>query len=57
MEGVLVIATLAQKWRLRLAPGQRVEPQPGVTLRPRRGVRMTPERREVSLTWSVEEQV
>jgi cytochrome P450 len=49
MEGVLVIATLAQRWRLRLAPGQRVEPRPLVTLRPRRGVLMTPERREVRL--------
>jgi len=46
MEGVLVIATLAQRWRLRLAPGQRVAPQTGVTLRPRRGILMTPERRE-----------
>jgi cytochrome P450 len=55
MEGVLVIATLAQRWRLRLAPGQRVEPQPGVTLRPRRGVLMTPERREVGSTLRVEE--
>ncbi|MFL6332591.1 MAG: cytochrome P450 [Pyrinomonadaceae bacterium] len=57
MEGVLVIATLAQRWRLRLAPGQRIEPQPGVTLRPRRGVLMTPERREAGSTLSVEERV
>src|SRR5918911_1504332 len=48
MEGVLVISTLAQRWRLRLDAGQRVEPQPMVTLRPRRGVSMTPERRQVS---------
>ena len=57
MEGVLVIAALAQSWRLRLVPGQRVEPQPVVTLRPRRGVQMTPERREVSFSLSVEEKV
>ncbi|MFL6254694.1 MAG: cytochrome P450, partial [Pyrinomonadaceae bacterium] len=57
MEGVLVVATLAQKWRLRLAPAQRVEPQPVVTLRPRHGVRMTPERREVSFGSSTEGQV
>jgi cytochrome P450 len=50
MEGVLVVATLAQRWRLRLAPGQRIEPQTGVTLRPRRGVLMTPERREGSFS-------
>jgi cytochrome P450 len=54
MEGVLVVATLAQSWRLRLAPGQRVEPQPMVTLRPRRGMSMTPERREGTFNLSVE---
>ncbi|HEX8117997.1 MAG TPA: cytochrome P450, partial [Pyrinomonadaceae bacterium] len=47
MEGVLVVATLARRWRLRLAPGQRVGPQPGVTLRPRGRLPMTPERRDV----------
>jgi cytochrome P450 len=41
MEGVLVLATLAQRWRLRLAPGHPVETQPVVTLRPRHGMRMT----------------
>ena len=35
MEGVLLIATLAQRWRFRLAPGQRIEAQPLITLRPR----------------------
>ena len=40
MEGVLVLATLAQKWKLRLAPGHRVEPQPLITLRPKYGMRM-----------------
>ena len=57
MEGVLVVATLAQKWRLRLAHGQSVKPQPGVTLRPRHGVRMTPERRGVVYSSSTEGQV
>jgi hypothetical protein len=57
MEGVLVVATLAQRWRLRLAPDQLIRPQPGVTLRPRHGIMMTPERREVGLSSSVEEQV
>lgn len=41
MEGVLVIATIAQRWRLRLVPGHRVEPQPLITLRPKYGLRMT----------------
>jgi cytochrome P450 len=45
MEGVLILATLAQKWRLRLAPGQEVAPQALITLRPRRGMRMVPEAR------------
>jgi cytochrome P450 len=41
MEGILVLATVAQRWRLRLVPGHRVEPQPLITLRPRYGMRMT----------------
>jgi cytochrome P450 len=45
MEGVLVIAALAQNWRLRPVPGHPVELQPVVTLRPRHGIRMTLERR------------
>jgi cytochrome P450 len=45
MEGVLLLATLAQRWRFRLAPGARVEPQPLITLRPRHGVPMTAEER------------
>lgn len=40
MEGILVIATLAQRWRLRLVPGHPVEPHPVVTLRPKHGVWM-----------------
>jgi cytochrome P450 len=45
MEGVLILATLAQKWKLRLVPGHRVEPQPLITLRPKYGMRMQMERR------------
>jgi len=45
MEGVLVLATLAQHWRMRLVPGHLVELQPIVTLRPRHGMRMTVEQR------------
>ncbi|MBD0369674.1 MAG: cytochrome P450 [Pyrinomonadaceae bacterium] len=46
MEGILVIATLARTWRMRLAPGHPVETQPMVTLRPKHGMRMTLERRK-----------
>jgi cytochrome P450 len=41
MEGVLLLATLGQRWRLRLVPGHRVEFNPLVTLRPKHGMRMT----------------
>ncbi len=40
MEGVLILATLAQKWKLQLVPGHRVEPQPLITLRPKYGMLM-----------------
>jgi cytochrome P450 len=46
MEGVLIIATLAQNWRMLLVPGHPVELQPLVTLRPKYGMRMTLERRK-----------
>lgn len=45
MEGVLVMATLAQKWRLRLAPNHPIALEPIVTLRPKHGMKMTVERR------------
>lgn len=45
MEGVLLIATIAQQWKMRLAEGQRVELRPMITLRPRYGMRMKLERR------------
>jgi cytochrome P450 len=40
MEGVLILATLAQKWKLRLVHGHPVEPQPLITLRPKFGMQM-----------------
>jgi cytochrome P450 len=46
MEGVLLLATLAQNWQMRLVPGHTVEPQPLVTLRPKYGMRMKLERRK-----------
>jgi cytochrome P450 len=45
MEGVLALATFAQRWRLRLADGHRVVPQPIVTLRAKHGMRMVAKRR------------
>ena len=45
MELILVVATIAQQWRLRLVPGHPVVPQPLVTLRAKHGMRMTAERR------------
>jgi cytochrome P450 len=41
MEGVLLIATLAGRWRMRLVPNHRAEPLPVITLRPKYGMRMT----------------
>ena len=40
MEGVLVLATIAQRWRLSLVPGQKIETLPQITLRTRHGVKM-----------------
>jgi cytochrome P450 len=45
MEAQLVVATLAQRYRLRLVPGHRVEPWPLITLRPRFGMPMYIEQR------------
>ena len=41
MELILLVATIAQQWRLRLVPGHPVVPQPLVTLRAKHGMRMT----------------
>lgn len=45
MEGVLVLATIAQRFRMRLAPGHPVEMQPLVTLRPKHGMKLILEAR------------
>ena len=45
MEGVILLAAIAQKWRFRLAPGEKPEPLPLVTLRVNNGLRMIPELR------------
>ncbi len=44
-EGLIILATLAQRWRFRLAGDQPVDILPQITLRPRYGMRMIPELR------------
>ncbi|MBL8149264.1 MAG: cytochrome P450 [Blastocatellia bacterium] len=45
MEGVLLLVTFAQKWRLKLAPNHVVVPQTLITLRPKYGMKMIVEQR------------
>ena len=44
----LVVATVASRFALDLAPGAIVTPQPSITLRPRNGIAMTVSRRELT---------
>jgi cytochrome P450 len=46
LEGVLLLATLAQHWQMRLVPNHPVGLRPVITLRPRHGMRMIITRRE-----------
>ena len=41
MEGVLVLAMVAQRFTVHLAPGQTIVPEPKMTLRPKHGILMT----------------
>ena len=45
MEGILLLATIAQQWRMKLAADQVIDVQPLITLRPRYGMKMRFERR------------
>jgi cytochrome P450 len=47
IEAQLVLATIAQRYQLRLVPGHPVEPQMLVTLRPKYGLPMTIHRRDL----------
>jgi cytochrome P450 len=47
MEGTILLAVLAQQWRLHLAPGHQVETEPMLTLRVKHGLPMRLERREI----------
>jgi cytochrome P450 len=40
MEGTLLVAAIARRWRMRLVPGHPVVEHPRMTLRPKHGVRM-----------------
>jgi hypothetical protein len=46
MEGMLLLATLAQQWHLRLIPDHPVALRPLVTLRPKYGMHMILTRRQ-----------
>lgn len=50
MELILLVATIAQQWRLQLVPGHLVVPEPVVTLRTKHGMRMTVHRRHPERT-------
>lgn len=39
-EALLILATLVERWRFELVPGQGIKPRPSVTLRPDRPIRM-----------------
>lgn len=55
MEAALVLATIAQRFRLHIVPGHPVVPLPSITLRPRYGIRMRlEERRAGASTASLE---
>jgi hypothetical protein len=41
MDGVLVLAMVAQRVTLQLVPGQTMVPEPKMTLRPKSGILMT----------------
>jgi cytochrome P450 len=45
MEGALLLATIGQRWRLRLVPGHPIETKALITLRPKHGIMMHVERR------------
>ena len=45
MEATLLLATTAQRYRMRLAPNQRVQPLASITLRPKNGIRVILEER------------
>lgn len=49
MEAVLVLATIASRYRLRVTAGQKIELFPSITLRPKHGIQATVEPRRAGL--------
>jgi cytochrome P450 len=45
MEAIVVLATLAQRWRLKVVENHPIALQPKITLRPKHGIRVIPELR------------
>jgi cytochrome P450 len=45
MELVLLVATIAQRWRFELVPNHPVVPHAAITLRPKHGMKMVVQRR------------
>jgi cytochrome P450 len=54
MEAMLLLATIAQSYRIRLKPGQRVESLASITLRPKKGIRVKLEQRRAPLDRTAE---
>ena len=48
MEGVLILATLAQRWKFHMVPGQTVDVQPKITLRPKYPMMMVAKERSAN---------
>jgi cytochrome P450 len=48
MDEVLVIAVLAARWHLGMAPGQRGETKPQITLRPKYPMKVVVEQRDMT---------
>ena len=45
MEGIMLIAAIASKWKMHLVPGQNIVPKPLITIRPKSGMKMIMEKR------------
>jgi hypothetical protein len=41
LEAQLIVAAIAQRYRLDLVPGQQIRPEPLITLRPHPGIQAT----------------
>jgi len=48
MEATLLLASIGQRYKLRLVPDQQIEPLPSITLRPKNGIRVQLQERQAS---------